>query len=195
MQEFTGRQIEIMEAATTRISRYGIQNLTIKTLAEDIGLSEPALYRHFKSKNEILLSLLEYFKAEMQNRIQFIPFKKEDTYAERLRLIFNSQLQTFTNKPAIVSVIFAESIFHFDESLSSKVAEIMDMMQDYVKANITKGQEAGQYNKLIGASTLTTIIIGGMRMTVLKWKLSKHKSNLVKDGKTILDGMLKMIEK
>ncbi|HRP31372.1 MAG TPA: TetR/AcrR family transcriptional regulator [Agriterribacter sp.] len=195
MQEFTGRQIEIMEAATTRISRYGIQNLTIKTLAEDIGLSEPALYRHFKSKNEILLSLLEYFKAEMQNRIQSIPFKKEDTYAERLRLIFNSQLQTFTNKPAIVSVIFAESIFHFDESLSSKVAEIMDMMQDYVKANITKGQEAGQYNKLIGASTLTTIIIGGMRMTVLKWKLSKHKSNLVKDGKTILDGMLKMIEK
>jgi AcrR family transcriptional regulator len=55
MQEFTDRQIEIMEAATNRISKYGIQNLTIKTLAEDIGLSEPALYRHFKSKNEILL--------------------------------------------------------------------------------------------------------------------------------------------
>jgi hypothetical protein len=94
-----------------------------------------------------------------------------------------------------VSVIFAESIFHFDESLSNKVAEIMDMMQEYVKANITKGQEKGQYNKLIGASTLTTIIIGGMRMTVLKWKLSGHKSNLVKDGKTVLDGILKMIEK
>jgi TetR/AcrR family fatty acid metabolism transcriptional regulator len=62
MQEFTDRQIEIMEAATNRISKYGIQNLTIKTLAEDIGLSEPALYRHFKSKNEILLSLLEYFQ-------------------------------------------------------------------------------------------------------------------------------------
>jgi hypothetical protein len=34
-----------------------------------------------------------------------------------------------------------------------------------------------------------------MRMTVLKWKLSGHKSNLVKDGKTVLDGILKMIEK
>jgi len=206
MQEFTDRQIEIMEAATNRISKYGIQNLTIKTLAEDIGLSEPALYRHFKSKNEILLSLLEYFKTEMKNRIQSISYKPTDTTADELRAIFNSQLQTFTNKPnsqlqtftnkpAIVSVIFAESIFHFDENLSNKVAEIMDMMQKYVKANITKGQEKGQYNKLIGASTLTTIIIGGMRMTVLKWKLSGHKSNLVKDGKTVLDGMLKMIEK
>ncbi len=195
MQHFTERQIEIMEAATNRISKFGIQNLTIKTLAEDIGLSEPALYRHFKSKNEILLNLLEYFKTEMKNRIQSISFKSTETEDNKLRAIFNSQLQTFTNKPAIVSVIFAESIFHFDDSLSSKVSEIMEMMQEFVKANIDAGQKNGTYNKLIASSTLTTIIIGAMRMTVLKWKLSKHKSNLVKDGKTVIEGILKMVEK
>ena len=195
MQEFTHRQIEIMEAATNRISKFGIQNLTIKTLAEDIGLSEPALYRHFKSKNEILWSLLEYFKTEMKNRIQSISFKTSDSEADKPRAIFNSQLQTFVSKPAIVSVIFAESIFHYEENLSNKVAEIMDMMQDFVKANIKRGQELKQYNNFIGASILTTIIIGGMRMTVLKWKLSNHKSNLVKDGKAVLEGILKMIEK
>ena len=195
MQEFTHRQIEIMEAATNRISKFGIQNLTIKTLAEDIGLSEPALYRHFKSKNEILWSLLEYFKTEMKNRIQSISFKTSDSEADKLRAIFNSQLQTFVSKPAIVSVIFAESIFHYEENLSNKVAEIMDMMQDFVKANIKRGQELKQYNNFIGASILTTIIIGGMKMTVLKWKLSNHKSNLVKDGKAVLEGILKMIEK
>ena len=47
MKKFSDRQIEIMEAATARIDTYGIQNLTIKNLAADIGLSEPALYRHF----------------------------------------------------------------------------------------------------------------------------------------------------
>ena len=195
MQEFTDRQVEIMEAATIRISKFGIQNLTIKTLAEDIGLSEPALYRHFKSKNEILWSLLEYFKTEMSNRIQSLPFKPSDSESDKLRAIFNSQLKTFVNKPAIVSVIFAESIFHYEENLSLKVVEIMDMMQDVVKANIKKGQELEQYNKLISASTLTTILMGGIRMTVLKWKLSGHKSNLVKEGKAVLDGILKMIEK
>ncbi|MEN9447990.1 MAG: hypothetical protein RJA25_1280 [Bacteroidota bacterium] len=195
MQQFTSRQIEIMEAATNRISKFGIQHLTIKTLAEDIGLSEPALYRHFKSKNEILLSLLEYFKTEMKNRIQSIPSPPNETEGDRLRAIFNSQLQTFTNKPAIVSVIFAESIFHFDESLSNKVSEIIELMQSVVLSNIEKGQKKGEYSKSIGSSTLTTIIIGGMRMTVLKWKLSGHKSNLIKDGKTVLNGILKMIEK
>ena len=195
MEKFTDRQIEIMEAATARIDKYGIQNLTIKTLASDIGLSEPALYRHFKSKNDILLGLLNYFITGMKNRISNIPVNPDATAGDELKAIFHSQLQTFTNKPAFVSVIFAESIFHYDEGLTKKVSEIMDLMHQYVKANIEKGQKAGQYSKLINVSTLTTIILGGIRMTVLKWKLSAHKSNLIKDGNTVLEGILKMIEK
>lgn len=195
MEKFTDRQIEIMEAATARIDAYGIQNLTIKTLAADIGLSEPALYRHFKSKNDILLGLLNYFITGMKNRISNIPVNPNAAAGDELRDIFKSQLQTFTDKPAIVSVIFAESIFHYDEGLSYKVSEIMELMHQYVNANIEKGQKAEQYGKLINASTLTTIILGGMRMIVLKWKLSGHKSNLMKDGKAVLEGILKMIEK
>lgn len=195
MKKFTDRQIEIMEAATARIDTYGIQNLTIKTLAADINLSEPALYRHFKSKNDILLGLLNYFIAEMKIRINNIPINPNDSAGDELRAIFKSQLQTFTNKPAVVSVIFAESIFHYDEGLSYKVSEIMDLMNQYVSTNIEKGQKVGQYSKLINASTLTTIILGGIRLTVLKWKLSGHKSNLMKDGNAVLEGILKMMEK
>lgn len=195
MEKFSPRQIEIMEAAAARIDKNGIQNLTIKNLAADINLSEPALYRHFKSKNEILLGLLDYFIIEMKTRIQGISIKPNETVGDELRAIFDSQLQTFVNKPAIVSVIFAESIFHFDKALSDKVAQIMEMMQEYVISNVKKGQENGQYGKLINASTLTTIIIGGIRLTVLKWKVSGHKSNLIKNGKSVVDGILKMIEK
>lgn len=195
MEKFTDRQIEIMKAATARIDAYGIQNLTIKTLAADIGLSEPALYRHFKSKNDILLGLLNYFIKGMKDRISNLSVSPDATAGDELRAIFKSQLQTFIDKPAIVSVIFAESIFHYDEGLSYKVSEIMDLMHLYVNTNIEKGHKAGQYGKLINASTLTTIILGGMRMTVLKWKLSGHKSNLMKDGKAVLEGILKMIEK
>lgn len=195
MEAYTDRQIEIMEAATARIDQHGIQNLTIKNLAADIHLSEPALYRHFKSKNEILLSLLNYFLLEMKTRIGGISLDADTHAGDELRAVFTSQLKTFADKPAIVSVIFAESIFHFDKSLSDKVAEIMDLMQGVVKTNIHKGQELGQYGKLINASTVTTIITGGMRMAVLKWKISGNKSNLVKDGMVVLDGILKMIEK
>ena len=195
MQEFTVRQIEIMEAATSRISKFGIQNLTIKTLAEDIGLSEPALYRHFKSKNEIMLGLLSYFILEMKERIDLIMVDNEKHPSEILKQIFASQLNTFVQNPAIVSVIFAEGIFQFNKELHEMVSEVMDTMQKNIKELITKGQNEKFYSTLLGVDAISTIIMGSMRMVVLKWKLSGNKSNLVSDGKTILNGLLKMIEK
>ena len=191
---FTERQIEIMEAATHRIDKFGIQELTIKNLAADINLSEAALYRHFKSKNEIMLGLLNYFISEMRGRISKIINKKEFKASDLLIELFESQLKTFVQKPSIVSVIFSESIFHFNKELSTTVSEMMQMMQKQIEGIVKKGQEDGSISKIVGISTLTIIIMGGMRITVLKWKLSGHQSDLVKDGRKVLDGILKMVE-
>jgi AcrR family transcriptional regulator len=194
-KDFTERQIEIMEAATLRIDKFGIQELTIKNLASDLSLSEAALYRHFKSKNEILLGLLTYFILEMNERLAVIMEDKEKQPSELLKKIFVSQLNTFVKKPAIVSVIFSEGIFQFNKELSDKVSTMMALMQKNISALITRGQNEGVYAKLLGPDTITTIIMGSMRMVVLKWKLSGNKSNLVNDGKNVLNGLLKMIEK
>lgn len=192
--KFSERQIEIIEAATKRIDEHGIQDLTIKTLAADLNLSEAALYRHFKSKNEILLGLLTYFIEEMKGRLDFILSNKNRTPSELLNDLFDSQLRTFVQRPSVVSVIFSESIFQFNKELSSTVSSMMELMQDHIEGIVKKGQANGSFSKLVGVSTTTTIIMGGMRITVLKWKLSGHKSDLIKDGNKVLNGILKMIE-
>ena len=194
-RDFTERQIEIMEAATLRIDTYGIQELTIKNLAGDLNLSEAALYRHFKSKNEILLCLLTYFIFEMNARLAAIIADQEMHPSELLNQIFTSQLNTFVQKPSIVSVIFSEGIFQFNKDLSEKVTSLMSLMQININALVVRGQNEGIYRTLLGADPITTIIMGSMRMVVLKWKISGNKSNLVSDGLVVLSGLLKMIEK
>lgn len=192
---FTERQIEIMQAATHRIDKQGIQDLTIKNLSADLELSEAALYRHFKSKNDILLGLLNYYIQEMELRISEITNQKDIDSAEVLTQVFESQLQSFVKNPSIVSVIFSEGIFQFNKDLNKRVMEMMNLMQANIQSVVLRGIEAGQIKAITGPSILTTIIMGSMRLTVLKWKLSGHKSNLIHDGMTVLSGILKMINK
>ena len=184
-----------MESATLRIDKFGIQELTIKNLASDLSLSEAALYRHFKSKNEILLGVLTYFILEMNERLSVILEDKEKNPSELLKNVFSSQLNSFVQKPAIVSVIFSEGIFQFNKDLRIQVSTIMELMQKNINALIVRGQNESIFRKELGADTITTIIMGSMRMVVLKWKLSGNKTNLVKDGKNVLNGLLKMLEK
>jgi AcrR family transcriptional regulator len=58
----TERQQEIIDVALDLISQKGIQGLTMKNLSKEIGISEPAIYRHFENKIEILLAVLDLFR-------------------------------------------------------------------------------------------------------------------------------------
>ncbi len=194
-REYTDRQIEIMELATQIIDNKGIQELTTKNLAAEIGLSEAALYRHFKSKNEIMLGLLNYFMLEMKDRIAGIAAKEGKAPTELLKDIFTSQLKTFAQRPAIVSIIFSEGIFQFNKELMQKVSGMMEMMQTQIDTIVKRGQQEGVFRDFAGPSTISTIVMGSMRLAVMKWKIFGRQSDLVKDGSKVLNGVLKMIEK
>ena len=117
------------------------------------------------------------------------------TPSELLKDIFTSQLKTFAKKPAIVSVIFSEGIFQFNKELMEKVSGMMDMMQIQIDAIVKRGQQEGTFRDFAGPSTISTIIMGSMRLAVMKWKVFGRQSDLVKEGNKVLNGVLKMIER
>src|SRR5690554_4464343 len=187
-ENFSNRQLEIIEAAMQRIDEHGIQKLTISNLSTDLNLTEGALYRHFKNKNSILNGLLTYFIEEMDARTDVILSQKDKDATKLLRELFSSQLKKFTEKPAIVSVIFSEGIFQFNKDMNEKVSLMMEIMQKKISQIVESGQAQGEFSKTLGVNATATIIMGSMRMVVLKWKVSGHKSNLLNDGLSVLNG-------
>ncbi|MFD0704231.1 TetR/AcrR family transcriptional regulator [Alloscardovia venturai] len=54
------RRMQIIHAATAVISRKGYWGFSIREVADELGLSEPAVVYHFKSKTALLIAVLEY---------------------------------------------------------------------------------------------------------------------------------------
>jgi len=115
----TERQTQIIEASIEIISQKGIQGLTIKNLSKKIGISEPAIYRHFDSKTEILLTLLNNFK-EMATFLGGLMKENGGSAAEKIEFMFSRIIAIFTETPSLISVIFSEEIFKNEEILKSK---------------------------------------------------------------------------
>ena len=177
---FTKRQIEIIKSATILIGEKGIQNLTTKNLAEKMSFSEPALYRHFKNKTEILKSVLLYYKSELKNELSAI-INSEITGKEKIKAIIDFQFNHFNKNPAVIMVIFSETSFQYDNILSKTVAEIMKQKKAIVDTIILNGQQENSIRNDIEASQLTNIIMGSMRFTILRWRLSNFEKNLIKE--------------
>lgn len=173
----TERQSEIINVTIDLIAKGGIQNFTMKSLAEEIGISEPAIYRHFKSKLEILLAILENIRAEARKTDKQNDSHEKWTIAEIDRML-RGQIQRFIQKPSLASIIFAEEIFQNELQLSNAVLSIMNERCDLMEMVIQKEQERGAVRKDISAHTIAHMIMGTVRFMVNRWNISGHKYDL-----------------
>jgi len=182
--EFSSRQIDIILAATRLIGSNGVQSLTTKNLAKEMNFSEPALYRHFKNKDEILKSVLIYYKANMKEALAPL-LLRENSGLEKLISLFNFQFSHFHNNPTIVLVIFSETSFQHNKELSKAVLEIMSQKKALIQSFIEIGQKDGSIRSDVSPLQLATIIMGSMRLTILQWRLTSFSENLIKLGKSL----------
>ncbi|VAW22334.1 hypothetical protein MNBD_BACTEROID01-2835 [hydrothermal vent metagenome] len=190
----TERQKEIVEAALKLITKKGIQGVTIKNLAKEIGITEPAIYRHFKSKTEILLSILNNFK-EMAVMLSGLMEGYEATAIEKIRFMFTKMLELFSEAPSIVSVIFSEEIFKNEEVLKIEIVEILNLHAQTIENIISKGQLENNVREDIDKESLALIAMGSFRLLVKRWDLNNHNFNLSAEGNKLITVLSKILAK
>lgn len=190
----TTRQSEILQEAIKLIAEKGIQGLTIKNLANSINVTEPAIYRHFENKQQILVGILSLFSENKENFLATIGNDSINPI-DKLKSIFKSRFKYFAKNPAIASVIFSEELFRNDRLLSDRVFEIMNSSQKIMLEIIKKGQNSNTIIDSVPAEQLAFIITGALRLIVTKWRLSNYSFNLEDEGLILWNSIEQIIKK
>jgi AcrR family transcriptional regulator len=86
----TSTRDRLVDAAAKRFYRDGFRNVGIDQILADVGISKTAFYKHFESKDELMLAVLEMKNAWLQATLRGIsrPTGEGDP-AERLRGLFD----------------------------------------------------------------------------------------------------------
>ncbi len=193
--DLSRRQVEIINTSTKLIGDLGLKQLTTKNLAKAMSFTEAAIYRHFSSKSDLLNTILHYYKDHMKNGLQgVLKSLSHEPGLKKVEALMNYQFQLFASEPALVKVIFAETNFQYDKVLSETVKQIMQQKSDFLKAILNEGQADGSIKKDIDPEILSSIIMGAMRITVLKWGLSNCNYNLTLEGNKTKSTLLKLIQ-
>lgn len=189
----TERQIEIIDKSIDIIANKGIQGLTIKNLSKEIGISEPAIYRHFESKTDILLAILNNFQ-EMSSFMNEALSDINDTAVGKIEFMFSKIIDIFTVEPSHISVVFSEEIFKNEAVLKEKIVEIMDIKEKTIEDIILEGQNKGEVRTDIDNKTLALIVIGALRFRIKQWDLRNQHKNLQAEGQKLIQGLKIILE-
>jgi AcrR family transcriptional regulator len=109
----------IMEKALELFANQGFEATSVQQITEHCGISKGAFYLSFKSKDELILSLIDYFMSQFISDIDYIVKNtKDDT--ELLFKFYYSGFQSFLKHSDFGKVLIKEQAHTFNEELLLK---------------------------------------------------------------------------
>ncbi len=192
--DLSKRQSEIIQAAIKLIGEGGIQALTIKNLSTEIGVTESAIYRHFKSRTEILSTLLDFLKSVFISNYSKIS-ELQKSPIEKIEKMISGHMKIFSDNPSYAIVILSDGLYKNEEDLRNKIFSIMENSKAFFIKTIDDGKKSGEIREDISSEQIVFVIMGSVRLTIDQWSLSGFSFDLAERGKLLFKTLKTLIQK
>jgi len=186
------RQLEIIEAAAKILTQSGVSGLTIKNLAKEMQFAESAIYRHFTSKEEIIVSMLNYLAENMDERLSNLTDSPDSE--EKFKALFNEQFRYFKKNPHFVVAVFADGLMEESNRINEAILKIMAVKIKHLMPLIKEGQQKGIFEDAITPEELIHIVMGAFRLHMYKWRVADFKFDIKRSGDKMLQSILTLIK-
>ncbi len=190
--ERTSRQQQILDAAVRVIEADGFSALTVRRVAGEVGVSEPALYRHFPNKLAILECLLDDFQEAVLSRFAALEtMTGENPLGEFIGDLF----ETLGRRETLAPLLFSEEAFHAEPALKDRVFSMINHNAKKLAQAITAQQQRGAIRKDLDAESLSLLVMGCIRVTITRSSLSGGKVRLVDDKDRVAKVLTTVLKK
>lgn len=171
------RQKEIVMAARKLIVRYGSEHVTVRRIAQEIGVTEGAIYKHFKSKKDVLYVLVDDIQtnwiADIENNRN-----SEIGTLEELERIVTAHISAIQQRKGVTFQAIAEILSLGDKKLNKKVTESIDLYISHIKNILSDGMKTGVIRGDIDLDAAAQMFFSLTQGLVTIWALSHYRFDL-----------------
>jgi len=171
------RQDQIIEAARKLVVKYGSEHVTVGKIAKEVGISEGAIYRHFKSKGDVLSGLADQIADDLLTGISDHIYTNS-TSLEFLGTVLKNHLSRIQQRKGISFQVIAEIISFGDKKLNKKVSGVINNYVLSLKHLLSEGIKSGEVKEDIDIEAAALILFGMIQGLVNIWALSNYDFNL-----------------
>jgi len=153
------RQAQIKKAVLEIISDDGLHNLSTRKLANKIGLTEGAIFRHFPTKRDIIKGIMEDVESDLLEKLKNIVINLEPAN-KKLFSYLCANVEYLKQNRGITILLFSEATHLGDTELKEKLNLILMQQKLYIKKIVEGGIKEGLWNKKINPDDFAIMYLG-----------------------------------
>jgi AcrR family transcriptional regulator len=155
-REASDAKHRVKTAALALFSERSFPDVSVRDIMTACGLTGGALYAHYKSKEEVLYSLIREGHERLHTRLEAL-FRLRGDPAQRLaRLAYVHMLFQLKNLP--LARVAANEFRYLPERRQQELDKLRQKMAEYFDATIRQGVDAGLFDVSIVVQTRMMIL-------------------------------------
>lgn len=171
------RKQQIIDAARKLIIRKGSEHLTVRAMAKEVGLTEAAIYRHFKSKREILSFLMNHIMDTMLHDVERTSAESPPTL-DTIDHVLKNHLSEIEQRKGMSFQIIAEIISLGDKKLNRDVYEKLNLYVNRLESLLCEAARGGHLRDDVDFGASALLLFGMIQGLANIWALSGYSFDL-----------------
>ena len=152
------RRQQILEALAQELESRPGARITTARLADVVGVSEAALYRHFPSKAKMFEALIEFAEESVFGLATRIISEEPDPTRRCERLL--TMLLTFSDRnPGITRILLGEALVGEHERLRVRVSQFFDRLETQLKQVLREGEQVADLRLPASVAVIANLLM------------------------------------
>lgn len=152
------RRAQLLETAATLFAERGYAGATTAELARAAGVTEPIIYRHFSSKRDLFIALIDR-TGEETIRLWEKHLADAPDPGERLRRLISANPMVTNKGQGVYRVIVQAMTEIKDEQILTALQRHITALHEFVMREVVRAQEHGQVSRRFSPEITAWLLI------------------------------------
>jgi len=185
----TERKEAILDEAMKLIIENGLNELTMSKVAQRMEFSEPAMYRHFKNKQDLVISMIQRISGCFAEVFQ--KFDQDEAPEVFLPKYFEAQLQYLEKVRGVTLLFLSESAFNHDPAIRQELQKMFRSQTGRVAAYLELAAARDQIRQEVDPAAASLVYMGTVQAIITRYLLSGQTASVFDSSRPALDVFLK----
>ena len=152
------RKDQILQALARMLETAPGERITTAALAEEVGVSEAALYRHFPSKARMFEGLIKFIEETLFLRISRI-LDDESSAETRCHNILTLLLNFSDKNPGMTRLLTGDALAGETERLRARIAQLLNRVESQLKQVLREAQIRENLKPGVSPTALANLLL------------------------------------
>ncbi|MEN8740406.1 MAG: TetR/AcrR family transcriptional regulator [Phaeobacter gallaeciensis] len=191
-QSAQDRKAQIVVEVLRLADEIGPDRLSTTDVARAIGLSQPAIFRHFPTKGALWLAVAEDIADRLQSYWAAAEAGATGPQA-RLTALIGAQLTAIAETPALPSILFSRELQVDNPALREVFRGLLGAFHGRLVAVIRDLQAAGDLKRDVSPEDVAILLTSLVQGVAIRWTLGARGFALVPEGLRLFDVQMELL--